>query len=119
MLRSRAPRAAQTLSPFHRYFLPFEGVPERRPAARSAAPPRTPSRCPQRSAKRSAALSALRRVQFDEVLELRGVASDWAALVSLHIIIHTTVAKHKAGRGQGCGVDSGFAAQRAHCLQFG
>lgn len=53
------------------------------------------------------------------MLQLGGVACDWAALVSLHVIVHTAVAKHKAGRGQGRGIDANFAAQRAHGLQFG
>lgn len=64
-------------------------------------------------------LSALRGVEFDQVLQLCGIACDWAALVSLHIAVGTAVAEHEAGRGQGRGVDTDLAAQRAHALQAG
>lgn len=64
-------------------------------------------------------LSALRRVEFDQVLQLCGIACDWAALVSLHITVDAAVAEHEAGRGQGRGVHADLAAQRAHGLQAG
>lgn len=64
-------------------------------------------------------LSALRGVEFDQVLQLCGIACDGAALVSLHVAVGTAVAEHKAGRGQGGGVDAHLAAQRAHALQAG
>lgn len=74
---------------------------------------------PSHSGECQAGPSALRRVQFDKVLQLCGVACDGAALVSLHVIVYAAVAKHKARGGQGCGVHTNFAAQRAHSLQFG
>lgn len=64
-------------------------------------------------------LSALRGVEFDQVLQLGGIACDGAALVSLHVAVGTAVAEHKAGRGQGGGIHTDLAAQRAHALQAG
>lgn len=82
-------------------------------------PPSFPAR-PQRClGQHGAGRSALGRVQFDQVLQLRGVASDGAALVSLHVAVHAAVAEDEARRGQGGGVDPDFAAQRAQCLQLG
>lgn len=63
--------------------------------------------------------SALRGVEFDQVLQLCGIARDWAALVSLHKAVGTAVAEHEAGRGQGRGVDAHLAAQGAHGLEAG
>lgn len=64
-------------------------------------------------------LSALRRVQFDKMLQLCGITRDGAALMSLHVPIRTAVAEDKARCGQGCGVDASFVAQGTHSLQFG
>lgn len=63
--------------------------------------------------------SALRGVEFDQVLQLCGIARDWAALVSLHVAVGAAVAEHEAGGGQRRGVHADLAAQGAHGLQAG
>lgn len=64
-------------------------------------------------------LSALGGVEFDQVLQLCGIACDGAALVSLDVAVGAAVAEDKAGRGQGRGVHAHLAAQGAHAPQPG
>lgn len=86
-------------------------------AAELAEEPKTCTGCRKRCWQPPGRLSALGGVEFDQVLQLGGIARDGAALVSLDVAVGTAVAEHEAGRGQGRGVNANLAAQGAHAPQ--
>lgn len=63
--------------------------------------------------------STFRCVQLHQVLKFCGVASDRAALVTLHVAVGTAIAEYKTGGGEGRVVDPNLAAQRADSLELG
>lgn len=62
--------------------------------------------------------SVFRGVQFDKVLEFRGVACDRTPLVLLHVVVGAAVAEDEAGGGEGRVVGADFAAQWADGLEL-